>query len=58
MRSKDDAFAAPAALDMLCADIAEEMHTAFKKTRDQADRLKQHFSENDYTIVAELKVAP
>ena len=57
-RAKDDAFNIEAPNDMDCADLAEELHTVFGKSRDQVDRLKAQLKEEDYTVVAELKLTP
>ena len=43
---------------MLCADLAEELHTVFGKTREAADLFKRELSEGKYNIAAELLVAP
>ena len=57
-RRVDEAFNQPASPSMLCADLADELHAVFGKTREAADLLKSELSEGKYNIAAELLVAP
>ena len=58
MRSKEQSFNEVADPGMAVADLAEELHSAFGKPRDQVDKLKAAFRQHGCVVVAELQVMP